>query len=275
MAVVLVIRPYGLLGKPEARPRVAPQAAELPIRPASRPVLAAAARRCSACCCCCRRGRRVRAAACVTEILILALFAASLHFIMSIGGLVSFGHAAYFGIGAYACALLVQHAGSADGGQPGCGAARRGGGRRPVRLVLHPAVRRLPGHADARLRADRLVGGVHSRPGPAATTAFSACGRRPGSGRRPPTTISRWRWSRRSLLLLRRAIFSPFGYALRAGARLAAALGGHRHRRAPPAVGGVRAGGCGGRAGRRAARVSQGQRVSHRAVPFRNRSMRW
>jgi branched-chain amino acid transport system permease protein len=42
----------------------------------------------------------------VTEILILALFAASLHFIMSIGGLVSFGHAAYFGIGAYASALL-------------------------------------------------------------------------------------------------------------------------------------------------------------------------
>ena len=40
MAVVLVIRPYGLLGKPEARPRVAPQSAELPIRPASRPLLA-------------------------------------------------------------------------------------------------------------------------------------------------------------------------------------------------------------------------------------------
>ncbi len=39
MAVVLVIRPYGLLGKPETRPRVAPQSAELPIRPAGRPLV--------------------------------------------------------------------------------------------------------------------------------------------------------------------------------------------------------------------------------------------
>jgi branched-chain amino acid transport system permease protein len=30
------------------------------------------------------------------------LFAASLHFIMGPGGMASFGHAAYFGLGAYA-----------------------------------------------------------------------------------------------------------------------------------------------------------------------------
>src|SRR5262249_42068979 len=41
MAVVLVIRPYGLLGKPEARPRIAQLSAELPIRPASPALLAA------------------------------------------------------------------------------------------------------------------------------------------------------------------------------------------------------------------------------------------
>jgi len=41
--------------------------------------------------------------------LIAALFAASLHFIMGPAGLHSFGHAAYFGIGAYAAALWVRH----------------------------------------------------------------------------------------------------------------------------------------------------------------------
>ncbi len=44
------------------------------------------------------------------DILIAALFAASLHFLISYGGLISFGHAAYFGIGAYASALLVKTA---------------------------------------------------------------------------------------------------------------------------------------------------------------------
>ena len=39
---------------------------------------------------------------------ILALFAASLQFFMGNGGLVSFGHAAFFGLGAYAAALLVK-----------------------------------------------------------------------------------------------------------------------------------------------------------------------
>lgn len=47
----------------------------------------------------------------VTEMAIFALFAASLHFIMGPGGMVSFGHAAYFGGGAYAAALLFHHAG--------------------------------------------------------------------------------------------------------------------------------------------------------------------
>ena len=46
-----------------------------------------------------------------TDILIFALFAASLHFIMGPGGMVSFGHAAYFGLGAYGAALVVKYAG--------------------------------------------------------------------------------------------------------------------------------------------------------------------
>jgi branched-chain amino acid transport system permease protein len=45
------------------------------------------------------------------DLLVAALFAASLHFIMGPAGMHSFGHAAYFGVGAYAAALLVLSAG--------------------------------------------------------------------------------------------------------------------------------------------------------------------
>jgi len=44
-----------------------------------------------------------------TDMLILALFAASLQLILGAGGLASFGHAAYFGLGAYAAALATRH----------------------------------------------------------------------------------------------------------------------------------------------------------------------
>lgn len=43
-----------------------------------------------------------------TDIAILALFAASLNLLLGYTGLVSFGHAAYFGIGAYTCAILMK-----------------------------------------------------------------------------------------------------------------------------------------------------------------------
>lgn len=42
------------------------------------------------------------------EILIFILFAASLHFLMGVGGLNSFGHAAFFGLGAYGAALATK-----------------------------------------------------------------------------------------------------------------------------------------------------------------------
>jgi len=44
------------------------------------------------------------------DLLTAALFAASLHFIMGPAGMHSFGHAAYFGLGAYAAALLMLKA---------------------------------------------------------------------------------------------------------------------------------------------------------------------
>jgi branched-chain amino acid transport system permease protein len=43
-----------------------------------------------------------------TQITILALFAVSLNLLLGYTGLVSFGHAAYFGIGAYTCAILMK-----------------------------------------------------------------------------------------------------------------------------------------------------------------------
>jgi branched-chain amino acid transport system permease protein len=46
-----------------------------------------------------------------TEMIINALFAMSLNLILGFGGMVSFGHAAFFGVGAYTVALLMKKAG--------------------------------------------------------------------------------------------------------------------------------------------------------------------
>jgi branched-chain amino acid transport system permease protein len=49
----------------------------------------------------------------LTEIAIVGLFATAFNLLMGFGGMVSFGHAAYFALGAYASALLVKRAGVA------------------------------------------------------------------------------------------------------------------------------------------------------------------
>ena len=45
-----------------------------------------------------------------TRIVILALAAVGLNFALGLGGMVSFGHAAYFGLGGYAAGVLASHA---------------------------------------------------------------------------------------------------------------------------------------------------------------------
>ncbi len=104
MAAVLVARPWGLLGRMPVLARAG--AAEPPLAPPSRRL---------------RWTLAIVAAALavlplisggytlvlLTDMLIFALFAASLHFIMGPGGMYSFGHAAYFGIGAYAAGILL------------------------------------------------------------------------------------------------------------------------------------------------------------------------
>jgi branched-chain amino acid transport system permease protein len=111
MAVVLVWRPWGLLGRPQAPSRNT-TAIEPPLRPAGRPLQIAAA----------VLGLGLLLLPWLTagspyttvlaiDLLTAALFAASLHFIMGPAGMHSFGHAAYFGLGAYAAALLMLKAG--------------------------------------------------------------------------------------------------------------------------------------------------------------------
>ena len=112
MAAVLILRPWGLLGRPEVPGE---QGESGPLEPPYR-----------------LASHRLRLLAVLliiglfclpfwqdgfvlvlaTEILIFCLLAASLHFLLGPSGLVSFGHAAYFGCGAYAAALLVQNIGS-------------------------------------------------------------------------------------------------------------------------------------------------------------------
>jgi branched-chain amino acid transport system permease protein len=109
MAVVLIVRPWGLLGRPEIQHRAAGAGVMVEVQAAgaSRQWLAA--------------GILLLVVLpwalptfwvwLVVEIFAFVLFAASLHLLMGLGGMVSFGHAAYFGIGAYAAALLLKLAG--------------------------------------------------------------------------------------------------------------------------------------------------------------------
>ena len=107
MAVVLVVRPWGLMGKPQPASRGSGMR-EQPLRPAQPALLAL--------------GGLVLVAllavpwvvgassytlVLMVDLLIAALFAVSLHFLMGPAGLHSFGHAAYFGLGAYGAALLL------------------------------------------------------------------------------------------------------------------------------------------------------------------------
>ena len=111
MAAVLIWRPWGLMGRQGAATRNTAEI-ETPLRPAD------------------ARTRRFGWVVLVAlmllplvgtafpytivlaiDILVAVLFATSLHFIMGPGGMHSFGHAAYFGLGAYGAGLLVKQLG--------------------------------------------------------------------------------------------------------------------------------------------------------------------
>src|SRR6266851_1833029 len=108
MAVVLIVRPYGLLGREQAVVRGVADP-EDPIRPASPPLKWASAALLIVLVALPLIARSSPYALVIgIDVLIAVLFATSLHFIMGPGGMHSFGHAAYFGLGAYGAALMVK-----------------------------------------------------------------------------------------------------------------------------------------------------------------------
>ena len=108
MAVVLTLRPQGLFGTPASTSAVTmiPEQRRQVIPPGKRAVWI---------------GLIVLVAAAIlpvvadtytlilaTDVLVFALFAASLQFVMGTAGMASFGHAAYFGLGAYGAAMMIK-----------------------------------------------------------------------------------------------------------------------------------------------------------------------
>jgi len=108
MAVVLIIRPYGLLGKEEAPEHGGSTAFDSIIRPASGKLKIAGALLLILILSFPAVANSFQLVLAV-EIALFALACMSLYFIMSPGGMVSFGHAAYFGGGAYFAALMVHY----------------------------------------------------------------------------------------------------------------------------------------------------------------------
>ncbi len=106
MAATLVIRPWGLFGRPESADKPHEFSNEPPLRKANRWMIVAAAIIAVAMLAVplAFGGYGVSIA---TRIVIMMVFAASLYFILAPGGMISFGHACYFGLGAYGAALAV------------------------------------------------------------------------------------------------------------------------------------------------------------------------
>jgi branched-chain amino acid transport system permease protein len=108
MAAVLIIRPYGLLGREQVAVRSVAEPEE-PMRPAT-PLAKIAGLVLLVVLVCLPLIAKNSPYTLVLgiDVLIAVLFATSLHFIMGPGGMHSFGHAAYFGLGAYGTALAVK-----------------------------------------------------------------------------------------------------------------------------------------------------------------------
>ncbi len=217
MAIVLVFRPWGLMGRAQQASRNAAEI-ELPLRPASSAdqlggvlvVLTLIAMPWFA-------AQSPYVTVLLIDLLIAVLFAASLHFIMGPAGLHSFGHAAYFGLGAYGAALLVRYLGVPM----------------ELSLILAPAVAALGaflyGWFCVRLSGVYLA---------MLTLAFAQItwaivyqwdGFTGGSNGLTGVWPAQWLQDKKnyyfltlglvliSVYVMRRLLYSPFGYALRAG----------------------------------------------------------
>src|SRR5689334_15005861 len=215
MAVVLVWRPQGLFGRPQGTVR-ATSGVEPPLRPldarwrvAGLVALAALALVALL------GGSAPYAIVLMIDVLIAVLFAASLHFLIGPSGMHSFGHAAYFGLGAYGAALFF-----------------RLGAPMEAALVLAPLLAalgafvfgwfcvRLSGVYLAMLTLafaqivwsvvfqwQELTGGSNGVVGVWPTTPFDT---------RNTYFLLTLACAVFAVLLLRRILFAPFGYAMRA-----------------------------------------------------------
>jgi branched-chain amino acid transport system permease protein len=217
MAAVLIVRPHGLLGRPQSVARSIAKPEE-PLRRAP-PAL------------------KVFGAVIVTlllaapllardspyllvlgiDVLIAVLFAASLHFIMGPGGMHSFGHAAYFGLGAYGAALLFRDLAAPMPVALAAAAVAAAIGA----LLFGWFVVRLSGIYLAMLTLAfaqiiwslatqwvELTGGSNGILGIWPTPPFAS---------RPAMFLLTAILTVTCVLMLRRLLFAPFGYALRAG----------------------------------------------------------
>jgi branched-chain amino acid transport system permease protein len=245
MAAVLLIRPHGLLG-------AAPSAARGETGPVSviRPPAAWVTW---------SFGLALTAAAAapavvgpyplavLTEALIAMVFAMSLHVMMGPGGMPSFGHAAWFGLGAYGAALASKELAAPLSLALAAAPLLAGA----VALLFGWFVVRLSGVylAMLTLAFAQIVWA-------AATQWQSLTGGDDGILGVWPGTLFNYYWivlalSAMALWLLRRAMYAPFGYALRA-ARDAPAraesigLDAHRLRTAAFTLAGATAGLAGG-----------------------------
>jgi branched-chain amino acid transport system permease protein len=217
MAVVLVIRPWGLLGRIQAVSRNATET-ETPIRAAG-PLLKkiAAALLLAALMLPLLNDAFPYALVLSIDILIAVLFATSLHFIMGPAGMHSFGHAAYFGLGAYGAALFLKAVGLPM----------------LLSLLLAPLVAALGamvfGWFCVRLSGVYLAMLTLAFSQIVWSMVYQSDGFTGGSNGLVGIWPSEWLSGKPAyyyltllaavagVLLMRRVLFSPFGYAMRAG----------------------------------------------------------
>ncbi|HRW73445.1 ABC transporter permease [Ottowia sp.] len=216
MAAVLIWRPWGLLGRPQGRSRHTGEA-EAPLRPAGTVYKLIVAALLLGLVALPWLSSSPYAVVLATDLAVAALFAASLHFIMGPGGMHSFGHAAYFGLGAYGAGLVLTALGLPM----------------EVALVVGPMVAAV-GAAVFGWFAVRLSGVYLAM----LTLAFAQIAwavtyqwddLTGGSNGLTGVWPAQWLSDNRSyywlalalvaigVLALRHMLFSPFGYALRAG----------------------------------------------------------
>ena len=106
MIAVLVLRPQGLFARPKNAMIASPRGWRC--EHLARPLALAGDRLLGGGLCRPVPARR-QSSALLNEIAILALFALSLDLILGYAGIVSLGHAAFFGVGAYAAGLIAKH----------------------------------------------------------------------------------------------------------------------------------------------------------------------